>query len=51
MVFIKEGRNNFIFRFFYFILGKKILLWAHLPRAEKDTEVVNSEDEYEQCCR
>ncbi|EXX55481.1 hypothetical protein RirG_225130 [Rhizophagus irregularis DAOM 197198w] len=31
--------------------GKKILLWAHLPRAEKDTEAVNSEDEYEQCCR
>jgi len=31
--------------------GKKILLWAHLPRAEKDIETVNTEDEYEQCCR
>jgi len=31
--------------------GKKILLWAHLPRAEKDIEIISAEDEYEQCCR
>ncbi|CAI2170491.1 7934_t:CDS:2 [Funneliformis geosporum] len=31
--------------------GKKILLWAQLPRAEKDIEIIDTEDEYEQCCR
>jgi hypothetical protein len=34
-----------------FFIGQKILLWAHLPRAEKDIEIASTEDEYEQCCR
>lgn len=29
----------------------KTLLWAHLPHAEKDLEVVNTEDDYERFCR
>ncbi|CAG8647242.1 2884_t:CDS:2 [Acaulospora morrowiae] len=29
----------------------RTLLWAYLPHAEKDLEVVDTDDDYEHCCR
>jgi len=33
----------------FHVLGKRILLWAHLPRAEKDVE--NEIDSFDLVCR